>query len=242
MSYNFKKIRIFKKISNFSNGITSDNKGNIFICEQGTRRIVKISRKNKYSIIVDNFKKKKFNSPNDICIHSSGTIFFTDPPYGLRKYNKKRIEGYDGEMMYGGCYVFKYNPRQKKIQAVVTNMDRPNGIAFSNDERKIYITNSGKKRFIKSFKVDKNLNLKKPKIFAKTTKNKTFDGIRVDKNNKIWASCGKGIKCFLDNGKIFDYIKLPEIVSNLEFGGTNNDCLFITASTSLYMLKLNSKN
>ena len=239
LSYDFNKVQIFRYPSNFSNGNCIDNEENLITCEHGTRRVIKTDHKDNISLISDEYKDKRLNSPNDICVHSNGAIFFTDPPYGIIDHDLTRTEGFPGKIMYGGCYVFKCYPPSRELTAVVTDMDRPNGIAFSLDEKKLYISNSGIEKYIRVYDVGENLNLSNPQEFAKTDDENTFDGLRIDEENNVWASCGKGIKCFAPNGETLGYLSLPEVVSNLNFGGKKGDIIFITATSSLYMINLN---
>ena len=237
LCYDFNKVRIFRFPSNFSNGNTLDNDENLITCEHGARRVTKTDHNNIISLIADEYKNNRLNSPNDVCVHSNGTIFFTDPPYGI--INPKRIEGFPGKIKYGGCYVFKCKPPSRELISVVTDMDKPNGIAFSLDEKKLYITNTGINKYIRVYDIDDNLNLSNPKEFARPDGNDVFDGLRIDADDNIWTSCGKGLKCFTSKGEILGYLSLPEVVSNLEFSGKEGNILFITASSSLYMIKLN---
>ena len=118
LSFDFNKVEIFRSPSNFSNGNTTDNQGNLVTCEHGARRVTTTDQNGVITLIADEYNEKRLNSPNDVCVHSNGTIFFTDPPYGI--INPKRVEGFPGKMMYGGCNVFKYDPKTKLLEAVVT--------------------------------------------------------------------------------------------------------------------------
>ena len=228
------KISEFRNPSNFCNGNTLDNDENLISCSHGGRCVYKTDDDLNVSIIVDQYEGKKLNSPNDVCVKSDGTIWFTDPPYGILS----DYEGYLGEQEYGGCFVFKYNPILKKLDVISKNLDRPNGIAFSNDEKKIYIADTGeniKCLYVFDIKDDKIINQKlvydfKP-FFA--------DGFRCDKDGNIWTSAGKAIKCFNPNNELIGQILVPELVSNLEFGGREGNILYITATSSLYKIELN---
>jgi gluconolactonase len=239
LSFDFKKVEIYRSPSNFSNGNTTDNQGNLVTCEHGTRRVTKTDQNNVISSITDNYDNKKLNSPNDICVHSNGTIFFTDPPYGI--INSERIEGIPGKMMYGGCYVFKYDPKKKNLEAFVKDMDCPNGIALSPNETQLFISNTGNTKYIRRYDIDKNLKISKPVVFVKAEQNYVFDGFRFDADKNLWTSCGNGVGCYNQLGEQIGYIKMPEQVSNVDFGGFDGKMLFITASKSLYMIRLNVK-
>jgi gluconolactonase len=239
LSFNFNKVEIFRSPSNFSNGNTTDNQGNLVTCEHGARRVTTTDQNNVITLIADEYNDKRLNSPNDICVHSNGTVFFTDPPYGI--INPKRIEGFPGKMRYGGCNVFKYDPKTKLLEAIVTDMERPNGIALSVNESYLFISNTGETKYMRRYEIDKNLKISKPIKFIKSDPEHVLDGFRFDVENNLWSSCGKGVACYSPSGEQIGYIKIPELVSNVDFGGTEGNTLFITASTSLYMVNLNIK-
>ena len=239
LSFDFKKVEIFRSPSNFSNGNTTDNQGNLVTCEHGARRVTTTNQNNVITLIADEYNNKRLNSPNDVCVHSNGTIFFTDPPYGI--INPKRVEGFPGKMMYDGCYVFKYDPKTKLLEAFITDMDRPNGIAFSLDESNLFISNTGDEKYIRRYDIDKNLKITNPIEFAKTDPNYVFDGFRFDADNNLWTSYGDRVACYAPSGEQIGFIKIPERVSNVDFGGIDGKILFITASSSFYMVSLNIK-
>ena len=235
-------IDIFRNPSNFVNGNTLDNEGNLISCSHGGRCIYKTDDNMNIINMVDRFNGKKLNSPNDIVVKSNGTIWFTDPPYGILT----DYEGYKGEMEYGGCDVFRFNPITNQLDVMSKDFVKPNGIAFSPDEKKIYISDTGGSHdpsgpgHIMVYALDENDNLINGKVFYDF---KPFfsDGFRVDIEGNIWTSAGKGIKCINPSGKVIGQLLLPELVSNLEFGGKNGDELFVTATTSLYTMQLNQK-
>ena len=239
LSFDFNKVEIFRSPSNFSNGNTTDNQGNLITCEHGARRVTTTDQNGVITLIADEYNGKRLNSPNDVCVHSNGTIFFTDPPYGI--INPKRVEGFPGKMMYGGCNVFKYDPKKKSLGALVTDMEKPNGIALSLDESHLFISNTGDTKYIRRYEIDKSLKISKPIKFIKSDPEHVLDGFRFDVDNNLWSSCGKGVACYAPSGEQIGYIKIPEKVSNVDFGGPEGNKLFITASTSFYMGNLNIK-
>ena len=239
LSFDFNKVDIFRSPSNFSNGNTTDNEGNLVTCEHGARRVTTTDQNNVISLIADEYNGKRLNSPNDVCVHSNGTIFFTDPPYGI--INPKRVEGFPGKMMYGGCNVFKYDSKTKLLEAIVTDMQRPNGIALSPDESYLFISNTGDTKYMRRYEIDKNLKISKSIEFIKSDPEHVLDGFRFDADNNLWTSCGKGVACYAPSGEQIGYIKIPELVSNVDFGGPTGNILFITSSTSFYMANLTIK-
>ena len=224
----------FRKKSNYTNGNTLDNKGNIISCSHGGRCIYKIDENLNIIKLVDKYNGKKLNSPNDVCVKSDDTIWFTDPPYGILS----DYEGYPGNQEYDGCYVFRYNPKKNILDAIHKDLERPNGIAFSIDEKKIYIADSDEKiRSLYVFDVEENKISNKKLVYD--FKPFFSDGFRLDKDGNIWTSAGKGIKCFNPNNELIGQLLLPELVSNLEFGGKEGNILYVTATSSLYSLEIN---
>ena len=228
------KVSEFRNPSNFCNGNTLDNDENLISCSHGGRCVYKTDDDLNVSVIVDQFSGKKLNSPNDVCVKSDGTIWFTDPPYGILS----DYEGYLGEQEYGGCFVFKYDPELKKLDVVTKNLDRPNGIAFSHDEKKIYIADTGEDiKCLYVFDIDNEKIINQKLVYD--FKPFFSDGFRCDKDGNIWTSAGKAIKCFNPNNELIGQILVPELVSNLEFGGREGNILYITATSSLYKIELN---
>ena len=228
------KVSEYRNPSNYCNGNTIDNEENLISCSHGGRCIYKTDDNLQVTTLVDKFEGKKFNSPNDICVKSDGTIWFTDPPYGILS----DYEGYPGEQEYDGCYVFKYDPNNNNLEVVTKDLNRPNGISFSHDEKKLYIADTGEG--VMCLYV---FDLKDNKIFNKKLvydfKPFFSDGFRSDADGNIWTSAGKGIKCFNQNNELIGQILVPELVSNLEFGGIEGNILYLTATTSLYSIELN---
>ena len=224
----------FRNPSNFCNGNAIDIDENLISCSHGGRCIYKTDDELNVFVVVDQFEGKKFNSPNDVCVKSDNTIWFTDPPYGILS----DYEGYPGEQEYGGCYVFSYNPKNKKLKVITTNLDRPNGIAFSHDEKKLYIADTGDN--IKCLYVfDVNVDLISNQKLVYDFKPFFSDGFRSDKDGNIWTSAGKAIKCFNPQNELIGQLIVPELVSNLEFGGKEGNILYVTATSSLYSMELN---
>ncbi len=222
--------------SNFCNGNTIDNDENLISCSHGGRCIYKTDHNLKSEILIDNYDGKKFNSPNDLCIKSDGTIFFTDPPYGIIS----DYEGFPGKQEYGGSYVFSYNPKNQNLNVIINDLDRPNGIAISPDEKKIYVADTGENiKHLYSYDLLEYKAINKKLIYD--FKPFFSDGFRCDKDGNIWTSAGKAIKCFNKELQLIGQIKIPELVSNCEFGGKEGNILYITATTSLYSIELNQQ-
>ena len=228
------EVTEFRNPSNFCNGNSIDNEENLISCSHGGRCLYKTDDNLNVSIIIDNYLGKKFNSPNDVCVKSDGSIWFTDPPYGILS----DYEGYPGEQEYGGCYVFRYDPKLEKLNVVTKNLERPNGICFSANESKLYVADTGeniKCLYVFDVKDDGIYNQKLVYDF----KPYFSDGFRSDVDGNIWTSAGKAIKCFNTQNELIGQILVPELVSNLEFGGIEGNILYVTATSSLYSMELN---
>ena len=242
LSWDGSNINIEKDPSNFINGNTEDLEGNLISCSHGGRCIYKTDINGNTTKLVDQYLDKKLNSPNDVVVKSDGSIWFTDPPYGILS----DYEGYKGDMEYGGCYVFRYDPKENNLEVVSKEFLKPNGIAFSVNEKKIYIADSGGSHDVNApnqimvYDVIENRILKNGKVFHKF--NPFFaDGFRVDKDDNVWTSAGKGIKCFSPQGEVIGQLLLPDLVANLTFGGENNNILYVTSSSNLYSMELNQQ-
>ena len=242
LSWDGDNIKIEKNPSNFINGNTEDLEGNLISCSHGGRCIYKTDINGNTTTLVDKYLDKKLNSPNDVVVKSDGSIWFTDPPYGILS----DYEGYKGDMEYGACYVFRYDPKENNLEVVSKDFLKPNGLAFSVNEDKIYIADSGGSHDVNApnqimvYDVIENRILKNGKVFHKF--NPFFaDGFRVDKDDNVWTSAGKGIKCFSPQGEVIGQLLLPDLVANLTFGGENNNILYVTSSSNLYSMELNQQ-
>lgn len=228
-------VSVFRDFSNNSNGNTRDRQGRLITCEHGTRRVTRTEPDGSITVLVDQFQGKKLNSPNDVVVKSDGTVWFTDPPYGILS----DYEGHVAEGEYGGCYVFRFNPATGALDAVVEDFNKPNGIAFSPDESKLYVVDTGRshspdgEHHIRVFSVDNQGRLSGGEVFAEVSPG-IPDGLRVDLHANIWTSAGDGVQCYAPDGVCLGKITVPEPVSNLTFGGEKRNRLFITATTSLY--------
>ena len=223
---------VFRNPSNFSNGNSTDLKGNLISAEHGRTAISKTNKYGEVSIISNKYNGKKLNSPNDLITKSDGTIWFTDPQYGIRT----NFEGYQSpsELEFNGVYMIENNG---KTHLMTSEIEGPNGIAFSPDEKTLYVTDTGTSGLIYSFKVAKN-KISNKKIFAKPRPGSP-DGIKVDVNGNVFSSAWDGVQIFSPKGDLLAKIQLPEQrTANLCFGGTNYDQLYITSDKSLYSIKM----
>ena len=226
----------YKNPSNYTNGNTIDNEENVISCSHGGRCLYKTNDNLEVQTLVDSYNGKKLNSPNDLFVKSDGTIWFTDPPYGILS----DYEGYIGVQEYGGCYVFSFDPKLNKLKVMISDLDRPNGIAISPDEQKLYVADTGEN--IKHLYVyDLIDGYPKNRKLVYDFKPFFSDGFRCDKDGNVWTSAGKAIKCFNPQNKLIGQILVPELVSNLEFAGKEGNILYVTATTSLYSMEINQQ-
>ena len=226
---------VHRDFSNHSNGNTRDRQGRLITCEHGGRRLTRTEPDGTITVLVDQFQGKKLNSPNDVVVKSDGTIWFTDPPYGILS----DYEGQAAESEYGGAHVFRFDPATGLLEVIADDFNKPNGIAFSPDERTLYIVDTGfshthdGEHHIRTFSVDREGRVKGGSVFAEISPG-LADGLRVDIQGNVWTSAGDGIHCYAPDGCLFGKILVPETVSNLTFGGPKRNRLFVTATTSLY--------
>jgi gluconolactonase len=216
-------VSTFREPSGNSNGNTLDGQGCMITAEHGGRRVSRTGTDGKVVTLVDSFEGKKLNSPNDVVVKADGTIWFTDPDYGLAGRAKE----------LPGNFVYRFDPKTGKVAAVVKDFDKPNGLCFSPDERRLYIADSGKPRHIRVFDAGAGGALTDRGVFVKIDKGGP-DGIRCDAAGRIWSSSGDGAQVFSPEGKLLARILLPESGANLGFGGKDGRTLFVTARTSLY--------
>jgi gluconolactonase len=213
--------------TNYSNGHTVDRQGRLVSCEHGTRRVTRTEHDGSITVIADEYAGKRLNSPNDVVVRSDGTVFFTDPSYGIEGY----YEGYAAEPELAGCYVFKVDTNGR-ISVVADDFDRPNGLAFSLDERQLYVSDTG----VKTMRV-LDLTRGTSREFARCTVG-GFDGFRLDEAGRIWTSAGDGVHVYDPDGTLLGKVLVPEVVANVAWGGYKRNRLYICATTSLYAILL----
>jgi gluconolactonase len=231
-------ISVFRQPSNFANGHTRDRQGRLVSCEHGARRVTRTEVDGSVTVIADSHDGKRLNSPNDVVVRSDGSIWFTDPTYGILS----DYEGYRSEPEQGAQHVFRCDPESGRIASVASDFRQPNGLAFSPDETLLYIADSAAShddsapRHIRVFDVEKD-GLSNGRVFAHID-NGIPDGLRCDSDGRVWSSAADGVHCFAPDGTLLGKILVPETVSNLTFGGPRRNRMFITATTSLYAIYL----
>jgi gluconolactonase len=233
-------VGVFRAPSRYANGHTVDREGRLVSCEQGGRRVTRTEHDGRITVLAERHDGRRFNSPNDVVVRSDGSIWFTDPAYGI----DSNYEGEKAVSEIGACHVYRIDPRNRAVSIVADDFVRPNGLAFTPDERRLYIADSGAThvkdgpRHIRAFDVVGNGDrLSGGAVFA-TCANGLFDGFRFDEDGRLWAGAADGVHCYEPGGALIGKIKVPERVANLCFGGAKGNRLFICATTSVYSLLL----
>tara|TARA_B100000767_G_scaffold257299_1_gene265060 strand:- start:1158 stop:1913 length:756 start_codon:yes stop_codon:yes gene_type:complete len=236
------QISTHREPSNFSNGQTRDRVGRLITCEHGGRRVTRTEYGGSISILADNYKGKKLSSPNDVVVKSDGSIWFTDPPFGIMG----NYEGHKAEPELGEN-IYRLNPDTGSLAVVADCILGPNGLAFSPNEDRLYVVESrgDPTRKILAFDVSKDGMKIMNKRLLIDAGSGTPDGFRVDVDGNLWCGWGMGsdeldgIMIFAPDGSPIGRIALPERCANLCFGGRANSRLFMAASTSIYALYVN---
>jgi gluconolactonase len=227
------RVTVFRNPSGFSNGNTFDFEGRQLSCEHGGRRVVRYELNGTTTVIAEKFQGKRLSSPNDIAVHSDGSIWFTDPTYGIRG----NYEGFKGEQELKEA-VYRVDPKTLAIDKVTDEAGAPNGICFSPDYKKLYLADTGMPRDIKVWDIDgKSLRNGKRLVqldIPGTGAPSAADGIRCDVDGNIWAGARPGVQVVTANGERIGMIRLPETCANVCFGGPRRNRLFMAASQSLY--------
>jgi gluconolactonase len=217
---------------NGPNGMAADLDGAVLLCQHGNRRIARIAKDMKITTLVDRFEGKRLSSPNDLVFHSDGSLYFTDPPYGLPKADQDPAK----ELPFNGVYRLANG----KLQLLVKDLVRPNGLAFSPDYKTLYVANTENKKLWMRYDVAGDGTLKNGRVFADVDAEKEDggpDGMRIDAQGNIYGTGPGGVWVFSPEGKHLGTIKPPEIPANCGWGDDGKS-LYMTARTGLYRIKL----
>jgi len=234
-------VSVFRSPCNNTNGHTVDREGRLVSAEHRGRCVSRTEFDGSRTVLVDRFEGKRLNSPNDVVVKSDGTVWFTDPSYGI----DSDYEGDAATSEIGASNVYCFDPATGVLAAVATDFVKPNGLAFSADERLLYIADTGAThvkngpKHIRRFEVTSDARLSGGGVFATCT-NDLFDGFRLDMSGNVWTSAGDGVHCFAPDGTLIGKIKVPEVVANVCFGGPKRNRLFICGTTSLYSIYVNA--
>ncbi len=231
------QVSVFRQPSNYSNGNTVDRQGRLVSCEHG-RRVTRTEHDGSITVLADRWQGKRLNSPNDVVVKSDGSVWFTDPTYGI----DSNYEGHQAESEIGKNQVYRIDP-SGELSVVADDFIQPNGIAFSPDERRLYIVDTGAShvkdgpRHMRVFDVGEDGRLSGGEVFADCAAG-AFDGLRLDEEGRIWVGAGDGVHCLTPEGELIGKVKVPEPCANVCFGGAKRNRLFICGTTSLYSVLL----
>lgn len=226
-------VSVFRSPADYANGKTLDRQGRVITCEQGPRRLTRVEHDGSTTVLADHWEGRRFNSPNDVVVRSDHSIWFTDPSYGITS----NYEGNRAAPEIDGRHLYRIDP-DGSCRAVGTDFEQPNGLAFSLDERDLYVVDSDRDRnHIRRFDVNADGTLSGGEVLCGSTVGH-FDGIRLDDEGRIWAAAGDGVHCFDQDGTLLGKLLVPEMVTNLTFAGRKRNLLCLTAATSIYLIML----
>lgn len=226
-------VGVFREPAGYANGHTVDRRGRLISCEHGNRRVTRTEPDGSVTVLADRYEGNRLNSPNDVVERADGSIWFTDPSYGI----DSDYEGHKADSEIGACHVYRIDPDSGEVRIALDDFQRPNGLAFSLDERALYVADTRRKH-VRRFDVAPDGTCTGGDVFAECDAG-SFDGIRLDAAGRVWVAAHDGLHCFDPDGTLIGKLRLPQIVSNLTFGGPKRNHLFITASRSLYAIRVN---
>ena len=226
-------VGVFRAPAGHANGHTVDRTGRLISCEHGNRRVTRTEHDGSITVLADRYDGKRLNSPNDVVQRSDGSVWFTDPSYGI----DTDYEGHKADSEIGACHVYRVDPANGAVRIVADDFLRPNGLAFSRDERQLYIVDTRRKH-LRLFDVADDGTLRGGDEFAPCTAG-SFDGVRLDETGRVWVAAHDGLHCFDPDGTLIGKLRVPQVVSNLTFGGPKRNHLFITATSSVYTIRVN---
>jgi gluconolactonase len=242
-------MSVWREGVEFTNGHVLEADGSLLHCSHGQRAITRTrfdaqGRVASDEVVVSHYQGRRFNSPNDVVVKRDGTIWFTDPPYGILS----DYEGHKAESELGDCYVFRFDPRSGSLRVVSDWVEEPNGLAFSPDESVLYVsdtsaalrTDGSGHHHIVAFDVVDGQDLANPRVFAVVNPGLS-DGFRLDDHGFVYTSSQDSVQVYHPDGTRMGRIAVPEKVGNVVFGGPLGNELFICASTSLYRVRLNTR-
>jgi gluconolactonase len=213
---------VFRKPSGKSNGLTLDREGRLIACEHWNRRVTRTEKDGIITVLADRYDGKRFNSPNDAVVRSDGTIFFTDPPYGL--------EDRPAELTYSGVYAIRPGG---EVVFLAQDFKKPNGIGLSPDEKTLYVADT-EGGHIRAFGVAEDGALSNGRVLGEIP---NPDGMAVDRSGNVWCTGSDGVRVFSPEGNLLTTVKLPQGPANCTFGGEDGKTLFVTAQTAVYRVR-----
>ena len=236
-------VSVFRQPARNSNGHTVDREGRLVSCEHRSRSVTRTEHDGRDTVIADRYEGKRFNSPNDVVVKSDGSVWFTDPSYGI----DSDYEGDAAPGEIGGNHVYRVDAATGRVTIVASDFVQPNGLAFSPDESLLYIADTGLTHkadgphHVRRFAVSSDGKSLSGGEVLSTCPARVYDGFRVDVHGNLWLSAGDGVHCHASDGTLLGKIRVPEAVANLCFGGPKLNRLFICATSSLYSVFLNTR-
>jgi gluconolactonase len=231
-------VSVFRSPSQNANGNALDRQGRLVTCEQLTRRITRTEHDGSITVIADRIEGKRFNSPNDVIVASDGAIWFTDPTYGI----DSDYEGRRAASEIRQSRLYSVDPSDASVRVAGDDFVQPNGLAFSPDERRLFVSDTGRTHVedgpahIRVFDVNAG-KLTGGDVFAECSAG-LFDGFRLDEVGNVWTSAGDGVHCYEPEGNLIGIIRVPDAVANVCFGGPVRNRLFICATSAVYAVYL----
>jgi gluconolactonase len=228
-------VGVFRSPAGYTNGHTVDREGRLVSCSHGERRVERTEHDGSFIVIADRYDGKRLNSPNDVVVGSDGSIWFSDPTYGI----DSDYEGHRAESEIGAANVYRVDAATGECRIAADDFVRPNGLAFAPGEQRLFVSDTGAThvtdgpRHIRAFDVAPDKTLSGGEVFATCTEG-MFDGFRFDEDGRLWTSAGDGVHCYDPDGTLIGKVLVPETVANVVFGGPKRNRLFICATSSLY--------
>jgi gluconolactonase len=222
----------FRRYAGRTNGNALDREGRLITCEQGNRRVTRTEHDGTITVLAERWQGKRLNSPNDATVKSDGSIWFSDPDFGITS----DYEGYRAESEIGANNVYRIDPATGEVRLVADCFGAPNGLVFSPDERQLFVSDT-RAGHIWVFDVREDGTLSDGSVFAEAgaRDGARFDNLRFDDGGRLWvAAMSDGVHCYDPDGTLIGRLNVPEVVSNISWGGAKRNRLFITAETSLY--------
>lgn len=235
-------VGVIRDPSHYQSGNYRDLEGRLVSCSAGDRAIVRREQDGQWITLIDRYQGKRLNSPNDLVVKRDSTIWFTDPPYGLTQPN----QGYGGVEEQAGSFVYRFDPATGEIDAVITEMERPNGLTFSPDESLLYVSDTSQFDYpqghheIRVYDIVDERLAKNGRVFAVIEPGQP-DGMRVDEFGHLFTTSSDGVQIFAPDGTRLGKIRTPGTCANLTFGGVERNRLFIAAGDSIYAIELQTR-
>ena len=223
-------VGVFRRDAGYPNGNTLDREGRLVTCEQGNRRVTRTEHDGTITVLADRWEGKRLNSPNDATVKSDGSIWFSDPSFGITS----DYEGHRAHSEIGANNVYRIDPASGEVRLVADDLSAPNGLVFSADESRLFVSDTGA-GVVRVYEVRDDGTLSDGDVFATARAGARFDNIRFDEDGRLWVAAMKdGVHCYDPDGTLIGRLRIPEVAANIAWGGAKRNRLFIAGDTSLY--------